>query len=223
MRSKSKLLVGVLAVVLPTAGLAAIAGPTMPAQAASPAYPVACKMSATVSFNPPLTKLGTDTTTKAAVTTTTISGGTLSNCLSAHPSGAPTSGTIPTTVITTPAIKATKVGKVQHYLIGSCPAFASTTTLKSLKGLAMTVNWTGGQGGSSTFTVKSPSPGINYSGEVGFVFSGKAVTGSYSEKALNQITAYLDAGSSAALASGCAANQTVTGATVDSSTSVAIL
>ena len=78
-------------------------------------------------------------------------------------------------------------------------------------------------GGSSTFTVKKPSAAINYFGEVGFVFGGKAVVGSYSEKPLNQITAYLDATDSSALAGGCNLNQIVTGATVDPAHSVAIL
>ena len=223
MHARRKILLVAIAVVLPATSFAVFGGPTLFAGAAAPAFPVACQMSATVTFNPPLTKAGTDTTNKAAVTTTTIAGGSLTNCLSAAAAGAPTSGAIPTTVISTAAVKGAKVGKVQHYTIGSCPAFASTNTLKSLKNLALHVNWTGGMGGSSTFTVKSPSAAINNFGEVGFVFGGKAVLGSYSEKSLNQITAYLDATASSALAGGCNLNQTVSGATVDSVHSVAIL
>ncbi|HUY22634.1 MAG TPA: hypothetical protein VMV22_09860 [Acidimicrobiales bacterium] len=225
MRNRIKILVGALALAVPVACVAAVTVPALQAGASlAPAYPVVCKMSATVTFSPALTKAGVDTTNKAAVTSTTISGGTLSSCISADPAGAPSGGTIATTTIKTPATKSGKVGKVMHYLIGSCPAFAQAGTLKSLKNLALTVSWSGGQGGSSTFTVKKAEPAINDSGEVGFAFSGKAVLGSYSEKALNQITAYLAPPStSTALATGCSGNQVVTGATVDTSFSVAVL
>ncbi len=224
MRAPKKILLGVVTLALPVTSFAILGAPSMFAGAAVPAYPVVCAMNATVTFSPTLTKAGTDTTNKAAVTTTTITGGSLTDCLSAASAGAPSSGAIPTTVIKTPATKGAKVGKVQHYKIGYCPAFAGTATLKSLKNLVLTVHWTGGMGGSSTFTVKSPSAAINFFGEVGFVFGGKAVVGSYSEKSLNQITAYLAPPTvSTALSTGCAANQTVSGATVDSAHSVAIL
>jgi len=224
MNNKVKVLLGALAIALPTASVAVITAPTMGAGAASPAFPVACKMSASVTFSPPLTKAGTVTTNKAAVQTTTISGGTLSNCESAASAGAPTSGSVGTLVIHSPATKGSKVNKVQQYLVGYCPGFASTATFKSLKNLASTVNWTGGEGGSSTFTVKTPAAAVNDVGEVGFAFGGKAVLGSYSEKPLNQITAYLAPTSADnALATGCSSNQTVSSVTVDSATSVAIL
>ena len=77
MRTRKKILLGVVTLALPATSFAVLGAPTMFAGAAAPAYPVACKMSATVTFNPPLTKAGTDTTNKAAVTTTTISGGSL--------------------------------------------------------------------------------------------------------------------------------------------------
>ncbi len=224
MNNKLKVLIGALAIALPTASVAAITAPTIDAGAAAPAYPVVCKMGASVTFSPPLTKTGTVTTNKAAVETTTISGGTLSNCESAASAGAPTSGTVSTLVIQSPATKGSKVGKVQQYLVGYCPGFASTATFKSLKNLAITVQWNGGEGGSSTFTVKSPAAAINEAGEVGFAFGGKAVVGSYSEKPLNQITAYLAPTSAdTALATGCSANQSVSSVTVDSASSVAIL
>jgi len=223
MHTRRKILLGVVTLAIPVTSFAVFGPPSILAGAATPAYPVACQMSANVAFNPPLTVAGTDTTNKAAVTQTLITAGSLTNCLSAAASGAPTSGTIPTLTISTPAIKAAKVGKVQHYTIGSCPAFASTNTLKSLKNLALTVNWTGGEGASSVFTVKSPSATVNGFGEVGFVFAGKAVVGSYSEKALNQVTAYIDFVHSGPLATGCAGNVTVASATIDPAHSVAIL
>jgi hypothetical protein len=224
MNNKLKVLLGALAIAVPTASVVAITSPTLIAGAAAPAYPVVCKMSATVTFSPPLTKSGTVTTNKAAVETTTISGGTLSSCESAAPAGAPTSGTVATTVIKSPATKGSKVNKVQQYLVGYCPGFASTATFKSLKNLAISVNWSGGEGGSSAFTVKSPAAAVNNVGEVGFAFGGKAVVGSYSEKPLNQITAYLSPTSAdTALATGCSSNQTVTTVSVDPTYSVAIL
>ena len=223
MKRKIGVLIGAVVVAVPATIVATLTVPPMLAGAATPSYPVVCTMSATVSFSPPLTKAGTDTTNKAAVTTTTISNGRLSNCESAASAGAPTSGTIPTLTITTAAAKGSKVDKVQHYTIGSCPDFASTTTLKSLKHLTITVSWSGGEGGTSTFVNKSAAAAVNSFGEVGFAFSSKAGPGSYSEKALDQITAYIDAADSTALATGCSANQTVSSVTIDPTHSVAIL
>ena len=213
------------AFLVPAAFVAALEGPSLLAFAAAPSFPVACNLSATVTFNPPLTPTGVQSGNSAAKETTTITGGTLSNCLSSDPAGAPTGGTVPTLTITTPATKliGVKVNKVQQYATGYCPGFASSTTLKALKGLAITVNWTGGAGGSSTFTVHSPGAAVNQAGEVGFAFLGKQGTGSYSERALNQVTAFIDPTDSNALGSGCSGNQTVATATIDGTTSTAIL
>ena len=217
---------GAFAVLLPVGLIAALEGPNLTAGAAPPpSFPVACNLSGTVNFSPPLTLAGVVSGNSGAVTTTTITGGTLSNCLSAASAGAPSSGTIPTLTITTPATKLVglKVNKVQQYATGYCPAFAGTATLKSLKGLSITANWTGGAGGTSTFTVSSPSPAINFFAEVGFNFLGKMGTGSYAQKALNEVTAFLDPTSSEALGSGCSGHQTVTSAIVDPVHSVAVL
>lgn len=224
--SRNLLRASVAGAILVSSGLvAALLGPSLIASAASPAFPVMCNVGATVTFSPPLTKTGVVSGNSAAVESVTIGSGTLSNCVSADPSGAPSSGSIPPVTFTTPATKliGDKVNKVQQYAIGYCPGFASTSTFKSLKGLSVTVNWTGGQGGSSTFTDKSPSAAINSFSEVGFTFLGKEGGGSYAQKALNQITAYIDATDSTALATGCSANQTVSSVTIDPATSAAVL
>lgn len=212
-----------LAFLIPSGLFAALEGPALVAGAATAAFPVACHLSGTVTFTPALTKAGTITTNKAAVTTTKIMDGTLTGCLSSDGNGAPTSGTIPTLTIATPATKLGKVNGVMQYAIGYCPAFASTATLKSLKGLMITVTWTGGAGGTSTFVDKTPGVVANTFNEVGFSFLGGLGGGSYSQKALNQITAYLDSTASGALATACTYGQTVAGATIDSSQSTAIL
>lgn len=227
MRIRRNLLRGAvsLAFLVPTGLIAALAGPSLMASAAAPAYPVVCQLSATITFNPPLTPTGVVSSNSGATETTTVSGGTLSNCVSADPTAAaPTGGSIATLTITTPATKliGDKVNKVQQYATGYCPGFVSASTLKALKGLSITVTWTGGQGGTSTFTDKSPGGAVANSGEIGFVFGGKAVTGSYSEKNLNQISAYVDAADSANLLGACSGG-TVTTATIDPTRSIVII
>ena len=103
MKIRRKLVHGALAFafLVPAGFVAALEGPSLLAGAAGPSFPVVCNMSATVTFSPPLTLAGTDTTNPAAVTTTTISGVTLSNCLSSDPSGPPTSGSATVSPITT--------------------------------------------------------------------------------------------------------------------------
>lgn len=189
---------------IPVAGITALVEPMLGADAAVVAYPVMCNLSATVGFSPAMTPTGTDTTNKAAVTTTTISNASLQGCLSSDPHGAPSSGTVAGTVsVRTPGTKTTKVGPTQHYATGYCPAFTSTDTLKSLKGLTLVVAWTGGAGGTSTFVVTKAFPAINLHGEIGFVLQAKQGPGAYSQKLINQITAYLDATDSLVLATGC--------------------
>lgn len=207
-RTLKRTLAVVIAAV-PVAGLTALVEPVIVADAAVVAYPVMCDLSATVQFAPAMTPTGTDTTNKAAVTTTTISNVSLQHCLSSDPHGAPTSGTVSGAVsVRTPGTKMAKIGSTQHYAIGYCPAFTTTETLKSLKGLTLTVAWTGGAGGTSTFVVSKAFPAVNLHGEIGFVLQAKPGAGSYSQKLINQITAYLDAADSATLATGCKAGYT---------------
>ena len=219
MRTRRRILFGVLALALPVTGFAVFGTPSMFAGAAAPAFPVACKITATVTFSPALTKGGTHTTNPAARTTVTVTAGHLAACLSAAPSEAPGHGTLPTTTFTLPATKLA----ARSYATGYCPAFDGNATLKALKGLRLAVAWTGGAGGTSDFTNKKATLATNKDSEVGFALSGKEGFGSYAEKSLNQVTLFIDTADSAALSTGCAANQTVSSVTFDNSNSVAIL
>lgn len=219
MRTRRKILVGVATLALPVTSLLVFGGVTVFAGAAPPAFPVACKIKATVTFTPALTRTGTLTTNKSAVTTMTISGGHLSGCLSAAPATAPGHGTVPDMTVN---LRATKIG-TRRYATGYCPAFTGTGTLKALKGLTFDIAWTGGAKGTSVFTTRKATTASNTAGEFGFVLSGKEGQGSYPERSLNQITEFIDATDSATLVTGCAANQTVSSVTIDASNSVAIL
>jgi hypothetical protein len=143
-------------------------------------------------------------------------------CLSAAQATAPGHGDVLNQTISLPA---TKLGP-RRYATGYCPLFSAINapgTLKAFKNLAFNIAWTGGAGGSSMFTTSKATTMTNIDGELGLVFSGKQGVGSYAEKALNQISEYFDATTSAALSTGCAASQTVTTATFDVTNSVGIL
>ncbi len=219
MSTRRRILFAALALAVPVTGFAVFGTPSLFAGATAPAFPVACKITATVTFSPALTKAGTHTTSATAVTTVTVASGHLAGCLSAAPTEAPGHGTIPTTVFKIPA---TKLG-TRSYATGYCPAFDGISTLKALKGLKLAVMWTGGAGGTSNFTTKTATPATNKNSEVGFTLAGKEGLGSYEEKSLNQITVFVDAADSAVLSTGCSANQTVSSVTFDNSNSVAIL
>lgn len=223
MQRRRRILLGIGALALPLTGVAIATTPMMFAGAAAPSFPVVCKVDGTVTFSPALTKAGTHTTNRAAVTTVTISSGRLSGCLSAAPIEAPSHGTFPTTTIRLKAVSLGRINGVKTYATGYCPAFAGTSTFKALKGLTFDVSWTPKADGASTFTTTKATPATNKNSEVGFVLNGKEGLGSYMEKPLNQITAFIDASDSSALATACAANQTVSSATFDASNSVAIL
>jgi hypothetical protein len=221
MQTRRRILFGVVALAVPVTGFAVFGTPAMFAGASAPAFPVACKITATVAFSPALTAAGTHTTSATAVTTVTISSGHLAACLSAAPSEAPGHGDFPTTVIKFPA---TKLGR-RSYATGYCPAFdgTSTSTLKAFKGVKLPITWTQGAGGTSSFIVTKATSATNKDSEVGFVLAGKEVIGSYAEKSLNQITVFVDSADSAILRSSCAGAQTVSSVTFDNSNSVAIL
>jgi len=112
MRGRKRILVGVATVALPVASVVIFGGPTIFAGASStPAFPVACKITGTVTFTPSLTRTGTVSSNKAAVTTMAITAGHLQGCLSAASATAPGHGTplaqtikIPTTKVGTGAM-----------------------------------------------------------------------------------------------------------------------
>jgi hypothetical protein len=221
MKTRRRMLLGVLALALPLTGLAVMETPSIFAGASVPAFPVACKIGATVAFSPALTAAGTHTTSAAAVTTVTVSLGKLTGCLSAAPIEAPTRGDLPTLVVKFPA---TKLGP-RSYVTGYCPAFngTSTKTLKAFKGLTLPVTWSPAMLGSSRFVVTKATPATNSDSEVGFALAGKEVFGSYAQKTLNQITVFIDKADSVTLRASCAGAQTVSSVTFDNSNSVAIL
>jgi hypothetical protein len=223
MQTRGKILFGVAALALAATSFAVFGAPDLFAGASTPSFPVACKISATVTFNPPLTLSGTQTTNRAAVTTTTISGGHLTGCLSAAPLGAPGHGTLPDLTVNTPATSLGRIGGVKTYATGYCPAYSGTSSLKAFNHVVFTVTWTGGAGGFSTFTTKKVSVETNSDSELGLVFSAKEGFGSYTEKPLNQITLFFDATTSAAIDSHCSANQVVSSGTIDPTNSVVIL
>jgi len=207
---------GAALVVAVGGGLAAtLVGPASVAGAAGVQDPIMCNVSGTATFNPPLTQAGSNTG-KGSVETVTLTGFTESNCVSSSSSGAPTGGTIPATSI---RVAATKVGsgKATQYLTGYCPGFASTSSLKALRKVTLTSNWSGGEGRSTQIETKKAGIATNNLGEAGFAIVGKFITGSYPLKPV-QITAYLTAAESTALAGQCATGP-VSSITFDGSTS----
>ena len=225
MGARTKILfVAAVATVLMTSVLV-VEAPSIFAGATAPQFPVTCKVTGTVTFNPPLTHTGTTTTDRTAVTTVTIAGGKLTGCLSAAPATAPGHGDLPDMTINVPATSLGRINGVRTFATGYCPAFtfATTADLKPYRGLIFSVTWTGGAAGTSVFTTKAVALALNVDSEIGLTFSGKEVQGSYAEKALNQITVFIDATDSPALQTGCSANQTVTTATIDPANSVAIM
>jgi hypothetical protein len=223
MSTGRRILIAVAALAVPTTSVVLFGTPAMFAGASAPEFPVACKLTATVTFNPPLTQTGTHTTDRSAVTTMTISAGHLSGCLSSAPAGAPGHGTLTDMTVNLPATSIGRIGGVKTYATGYCPSFSGPSTLKALRGSVFNISWTGGEVGSSAFTTKKATTATNSDSEFGFTLAAKQGVGSYSEKSLNQITAFFDAADSPALASGCSAAQTVSVATFDASNSTVIL
>jgi hypothetical protein len=226
MRTRRKILIGVATFALPVTSLLVVGGPDIFAGASlTPSFPVACKITATVTFNPPLTMAGTITTDKNAKTTMTVSADTWNGCLSAALPTAPTKGVPLDQTIPLPA---TKLG-TKRYAVGYCSLFSAANAVKTLsafKMLLFDVAWTKGAGGSTIFTTSKAATTTNADTplpELGLVFSGKQSQGSYPEKSLNQITEFFDGTTSAALQTGCAASQTVSTATFDATNSVGIL
>ncbi len=224
MGTRAKIVSGVGAAALAATGLV-VSTTSVFAGATAPEFPVICKVNGTLTFNPPLTQGGTDTTSRAALTTVTLTGGKLTGCLSAAPATAPSHGDLPTMTVNVPGTNIGRVNGVKTFATGYCPAFsfATATEVKPLRNLIFDVTWTAGAAGSSVFSSKAVTRALNVDSEIGLNFSGKEVQGSYAEKALNQITVFIDATDSAALLSGCSLGQTVSTATIDPANSVAIM
>jgi len=206
-----------LAVAIPLGIGAAIVGPTL-ASAGGVQDPVMCNVTGTASFSPALTHAG-ENTGKTSVETVTLSGFSETHCLSSSASGAPSSGTFATTSV---HIAATKVGSgpTAEYLTGYCPGFASTNSLKALKNLTLTTNWTGGEGNTTAIETKSPTVASNNIGEAGFAIAAKYESGSYAAKVVQAIL-YLTSSETATLAGGCTSGS-VSSITFDGTTSTVL-
>ena len=228
MRGRRKVLWAVAVLAVPVTSFTVFGTPSIFAGAAAPTFPVACKVTADLTFTPPLTEGGTHTTNRSAVTTITLSSGKLTGCLSGASSGAPSKGVLTTVsaAMDVPATSLGRIGGVKTYATGYCPAFkpTDTTTLKALRGLALKVTWTGGEAGFSDFTVSSATAiASNANRELGWVLQGKEGVGTYAEKSVNQMTLYFDATSSAAMDAGCSSAQVVSSGSWDQSNSVAMI
>ena len=93
-----------------------------------------------------------------------------------------------------------------------------------MKGLTLDVTWTGGEKLHVGLHRHEGDGGHQHdTGDRLRAARAKRCSGSYAEKALNQITVFVDKADSASLRHGCSADQTVTSATFDNSNSVAIL
>ena len=185
----------------------------------APAFPVVCKITATVMFTPTLTQAGTVSNDKASVTAMAVSAGKWSGCESPAVATAPSHGTPFDQTVDFPA---TKVGP-RSYETGQCSLFTSPKALKALKGLAFNLAWTGGAGGTSMFTTTKVETTTNSDGELGLVFVGKEGTGAYAENSLNQIVEFFDLTTSSALQTNCAGAATVQSGTFDVANSVGII
>ena len=207
-----------LIVAVPVGIAAAVVGPTLLASAGGIQDPVMCNVTGTASFSPALTNAGVNTG-KGTNETVTLSGFNQNHCLSSSSSGAPTSGSIGTTTV---EIAATKVGSGHsaQYLTGYCPGFASTNSLKALKGLLLTTTWSGGEGGTTGIETKTPTVAANSLGEAGFAIVAKYETGSYASKQVQAIL-YLTSSETAALGGGCTSGP-VSSITFDGATSTVL-
>lgn len=223
MRVRRKVVWGALALAVPATTIAVFGTPGIFAGAAAPTFPVACTAKADLAFTPALTENGTHTTNRSAVTAVTVTSGLLKGCITGDSEGAPSKGVL-TTVSAAIDIPAANLGH-HTYATGYCPAFkpTDTTTLKALRGLELKVVWTGGEGGTSVFTVSSATAiPTSKAQEMAWVLQGKEVLGSYLEKTVNQLTLYFDTTTSAALLEGCSADQVVSSGAWDANTSSAM-
>lgn len=184
---------------LGTAGVAA-------AKAAPTSGALSCHLSATVSFNPPLSPgNGAEGFSKEI---TTVSNETLTGCTGASTPSAtqPTSGIGKNTTIKSAGIK---VGKIKY--AGSCSSFA-TTALPAIKSA---FTWNTGIKASKAL---EPTSTLNIGVNDGFDATGTVTKGSYSGEAIS-VNAYFDTASSAALVNCALGTGSVASATIVSSLS----
>jgi hypothetical protein len=189
-----KRMLAVAVVALPLGFMAAVAGPSLSSSAATIYFPITCAVHGTVNYSPALTQLGTNSTS-ANNENTTISGASVTGCLSSNAiDGGTTTGTVTIGAITSAPVKF-KLGKTTFYSTGQCAAFGSPATLKAIKGIGnITTTWAGNgdPGGTTVVFAKSGSIYANSeTGEAGFNVAATFVSGDYTVKSA-QLTAFLD-------------------------------
>lgn len=213
-----KVAIGVLVVAMPLGVVGAMEGPSLIAGAsAAPAFPATCRISATVSFNPPLVAGGLSGPSEPNEVAT-VDNISLTDCLSSNGIGAPTSGTAAPVTITTAPAKAGKINKVKQFNTANCGSFASTTTLKELKHFSLTISWSGNSGtGQTLVSTKKATAAVGPGAEVGFLLSGPA-TGDYATKVGQSVAYVANDANGVNLLSGCAGGP-VSSITIDSATS----
>jgi hypothetical protein len=221
---RRKILTGAAALVVavPVGIVTAFLGPTLFASAGGVQDPVMCNLAGTINFSPPLTPAG-QTSSSPNSESVTLTGLSLSHCLSSDAAGAPSSGSINNQSLSVPATKE-KVGKTTEYNYGNCSGLDNPKVLKLFKNLSLTTSWTGGAGGSTTVITKPPTATSNNAGEVGFAIPTKFSAGNYPVK-VDQTIAYFTSGSSTAIedcVAGSGQSPSVSSLTFDSTTSTAL-
>jgi hypothetical protein len=205
---RRKILMGVLALALPTASVALV-GSNAAFAKKPPPNPVNCTgVSDAVSFNPVLSMTGTPGP-KTATGQVTFGALSLTGCTDSLGNSGTGTG-VPNTLTTT----ASKVGKGKSatYATGYCPSFLSAGTGKTLKKLVITINWGGGLSGSSTFNIKKAGA-ASLSPEIVFQLNGK-VSGAYAAKKA-QLLAGISVPDTTNIEANCAPHS-MAGLTVDS-------
>lgn len=168
MRTKKKILLGVVALTLPLATMATFGQAAMAAKA--PPNPINCSLSATVSISPALSVSGTPSA-KGQFGTATVNG-TLFNCSAA--SGPVGNISVPI-LVNFPAAKDknwqsdgnTKTG----YYLGVCGSFASSATIKDLSKAVKNLPFQGGE----LKGVKASEGSVG--ADVGFILGNGTVKG----------------------------------------------
>jgi hypothetical protein len=207
-------------VAIPLGLVAAVAGPQL-ASAGQVYFPITCAVSGTITYTPPLSTTGVISTNPLADESTTIAA-SMTGCLSSNTIDAGTTTGTANLSVNTPPLKGSLLNGIGkgNYATGRCADFASAATLKALKGLPVTVTWSGqglGATGSSVFSGKGAIVASNGStGEAGFNIVTAYISGDYTVKA-GQTTAFLN--NTGAIATCATGGPSVSSSTIDSAVS----
>jgi hypothetical protein len=170
MRKTRRILLGVAALAVPVASVAAFSPSAVAAK--PPPNPINCSLEATVNVSPPLTVKG-ELSSKGTDGTTSVAG-TLFNCKNSANASVPNISLDLT--IETPAAKpgtaAQNAGdNKKDYYLGVCGSFASTATIKDLKKAVKNLAIAGG-------VLKGAKPAQGTVGsDVGFTITNGTVKG----------------------------------------------